>query len=88
MRDSLARRVEAESVEEMAEVEIQRLGFQTEGEGKVEGFVCMPWMLRDISVLGGTIMVVVWCGESGVGELRVRGVEEEKGARGIMGTGP
>lgn len=45
--------------EVVAGEEIQRFGFQTEGEGKVEGFVCMPWMLRVISVLSGRMMVVV-----------------------------
>jgi hypothetical protein len=59
MRDSLARMEAAGTAEERVEVEIQRFGFQTEGEGKVEGFVCMPWMLRVISVLSGRMMVVV-----------------------------
>jgi hypothetical protein len=50
---------EAEVVEKREGDSIQRFGFQEEGELKVEGSVCMPCMLREISVLVGTMMVVV-----------------------------
>jgi hypothetical protein len=50
---------DAEVVEEREGESTQRFGFQEAGELKVEGFVCIPCMLREISVLVGTMMVVV-----------------------------
>jgi hypothetical protein len=50
---------DAEVVEGREGESTQRFGFQEVGELKVEGLVCMPCILRETSVLVGTMMVVV-----------------------------
>ena len=63
---------------------IQRFGSQVVGEGKLAGLVCMPWRLRSMIVLGGTMMVV----DSPVAVRTVSGVSGLRAARGSWGTGP
>lgn len=66
---------------------IQRLGFQAEGWGKLEGEVWQAWMQRLSSVWGGTGSVVVGEEEVGEGWVMVRRVPGIA-PRGWRGTGP
>ena len=87
MKDSEARTDDGEDAEPGEGDEIQRLGSQVVGLVKLAGETCMAWMSSEISVFGGTTMLVdeaesVPNSDKGIVVLGLRT------SRGIRGTGP